>query len=935
MNNILYPKTWIEAVDEAWGAFPARDLLDPFSPEWTATGLEPPDHAEAVTFGLAGRALKYSMSVALALPMMGGAGLSRLMIYLNRLRADSLTGALRTPWLNPGNIESNPDIILIARPQATLRELSRIHAQGVRAKVLQGGYSRENKLCLNMNTLVVNAASDFVEMVELIRNEARPWVFVVDGTRGGTEHAAQIDIALMQSFPGVPRLVLLSAGDEVGIKQIRDVHSGTSFWVMRNADRLALQHSTPTVPRVGVTRLVDGAADSALDSLAREFFALRSEQEKSPDFALRERLMLVGKVFRALNELSVPLHYLERVLLDSTRPGLFQINSLERLLEIAAEGSTRFGDTEGRSQQLIRHLRAYHQVLMDDALTGKAQWLRNRVRERVTSGCRTLVLCGTAHEAKAIEQWMDDVIGDGWELHVEVSAMDGVRAFRRQHDAIQDVLVTGMLWPSRQHWLAQPCSAVLLSTYRYEFAQTERVLGHWWNHHGAASQLDGDKLRFLLLEDRQAPYLDQETVPGVPAIGVTDGTEAGEYPLKTVAMKVEVNSFDDTWLDLLLAEPPSQTANRESLGKSAVDMMLIHISEEDRPLVWPANRSVLALDATGLIPLRPQFLQPGTVIILLKNHEERLATQEQLFDMVAEEDGMQQILRMANTWRRLVDQINEKYPNNKVRLQDELRIDGVDVGTAAIATWLRHRVWGPQNLRAIYTFARLAGHKSPESTCRKVGNAISAVRGVLRRLGADLNKAICLRESGATVLTIGRVTFAGEAFDQMIQKVTVTSVEQSGTSVERRIPEFNLQRLAAEVMQRHPERVLFTPHALRSLCECSYADIEQVKTCLSLMVTLIYDAYLAQGFMPTDLQQLKRAGIEFKPNSPEVPDKGYWDQQKYKCHPVDVNHHFRLGSDLDANLDMLICFQWDKDDQLLVIHYAGGSSKSLNQKALN
>ncbi len=162
-------------------------------------------------------------------------------------------------------------------------------------------------------------------------------------------------------------------------------------------------------------------------------------------------------------------------------------------------------------------------------------------------------------------------------------------------------------------------------------------------------------------------------------------------------------------------------------------------------------------------------------------------------------------------------------------------------------------------------------------------------------VGADLNKAICLRESGATLITIGRVTFAGEAFDQMIQKVTVTSVEQSGTSVERRIPEFNLQRLAAEVMQRHPERVLFTPQALRSFCECSYADIEQVKTCLSLMVTLIYDAYLAQGSMLTDLQQLKRAGIEFKPNSPEVPDKDYWDQQKYECLPVDAEPSLPSG----------------------------------------
>lgn len=923
MGTFLYPGTWVEAVDQSWGAFPARDLLEASSPEWASIRLAPPERAEAATLGLAGRALKYGMSVAVALPMMGGAGLTRIMIYLNRLRADALTGALRTPWLNPSNLDSNPDIILISRPQAVLRELSRIQAQGVRAKVLRSGYSRDRKQTLNLDTLIVNASSGLVEMADLIHIEAKPWVFVIDGTPGGTEHAAQIDAALMQSFPEIPRLVLMSSGDETRLKQLRDAKSGSHLWVMRNADRLALQPGALTVPEITITRLADTHANTSLESIAREFFSLRIAQEKNPDPVLRKRLQLIGKVFRGLNELSVPLHYLERVLVDATRPGLYQVNSLERWLEIATADSTRFGDTEGRSQQLIRQLQAYHKALMEDAIPAKAGWLKNRVKERIAKGIRTLVLCGTVHEAKAIEQWLDDEVGDNWETHVEISAMDGIRAFRRQRDTIQDILITGMLWPSRQHWLAQPSREVLLTAYPFESAQVEKNLGRWWNTHGAASKHDGDKLRFMLLEIDGPPLLDQETVPAATEISVTDGTEVGEYPHKPNPVKIDVPNIDDTWLDLLLAEPPTQAACKDSPASFTPDMVQIHIEEEEQPLIWPANRPVLILDATGFTPIRPQFLNAGAVLILMKNHEDRLATQEQLFDMIAEEEGMQQILRVANIWDRLVDQINEKYSDQKNLLKVELKSDGVDVEPQTIATWLRHRVWGPQNLRAIYTFARLTGHKNPEATCQKVGNAISTVRVIHRRLGADLNKAICSRAAGATQIVIGRLTVDGETFDQMIQKVTVTAVERPTTPAEREKLDVTLLGTVDEVMQRHPGRLLFTIPAQKALRDSNYLDIAKFRACLELMATALYDAYSVGGTLPSALQQFTQAGIEFKPKMSEVTMGRYFDDRKYKNRLADMNRHFCLGTARDTKWTLRIHFEWDKEDQILVIHHAG------------
>ncbi|MNG11969.1 hypothetical protein D3C84_955460 [compost metagenome] len=124
-------------------------------------------------------------------------------------------------------------------------------------------------------------------------------------------------------------------------------------------------------------------------------------------------------------------------------------------------------------------------------------------------------------------------------------------------------------------------------------------------------------------------------------------------------------------------------------------------------------------------------------------------------------------------------------------------------------------------------------------------------------------------------------------------------------------------------MQRHPGRLLLTIPAQKSMRESNYVDIDKFKACLELMATALYDAYSVGGTLPAALQQFTQAGIEFKPKMSEVTIGRYFDDRKYKNRLADMNRHFCLGTSRDTKWALRIHFEWDKEDQLLVIHHAG------------
>ncbi|MBP0941004.1 hypothetical protein V2K16_14450 [Pseudomonas alliivorans] len=907
---------WVHALESAWGAVPASELLEPTAELWTEINLPSPDIAECVSFGTAGRALKYGQSMAIALPVMGSEGLTRLMVYLHRIRLDSLQGGIRSPWLNPENMERCPDIVFISRPRAGLNDISRVAA--LRARVLKATDLKRNHKSASQ-TLVVDGSMGVMELVDTISKGSRPFVLVVDGTRGGNDNFDIVDSALEESFPLVPRITLLSLGDSESLDKMRLNGSRSHLWVMRLGDKAILNQSVASAPPFHLAVIQDGRANTELAQFADRFFALRRELHKK-DFVLKERLAIIGKVFRALNELSMPLHHLERALIAATRPGLYPIRCLERWLEVALNGSSLYGESDVASRNLITELGQLRQLLMQ-SIAGKAGWLLQQLRDNREKRLTTLVLCGSSHEVTALDTWLDSELEEGWSETIQIGAMDGVRAYRRFSGSVDEVIITGLIWPNRQHWLATPCRRLVIPAYDYEQPYIQRMLQLWWLKHGAESLPDGDKLTQWQLEWTDRRCDDGATQPQSLTVEPVYYPDCSQYPTRTRHASVPLNLEYDDWLDLLVEQPDEPSTSASAGEVLAPELIWITTEGADADLPWEISRPVLVLRDDEVHPTLPEDLVEGDQIILLKHSDERIATQETLFDMVAVSEGIQQILRTANRWKTMVDSVSARLTVNQVQVH--LRQQGVTVGNATVANWFRHKVYGPRDRQAVTVFAKLHGAKQPEKTSLYVANAIEQLRVAHQIVGKQLRKAILERGKGATTVEIGLLTLDARAFDDMIEIAKVVSIRIPAAKIVSSKEE-GLLDIASRITGAHPGRIRLTTPAVKSMRDSVYRDLNKFDTCLSLMATKLYEHYSDKtGRLHEVLEHFKLESIDFEPKMSPVAMGMFADDRRYKGKPANMNRHFCLGNARDPARTLRIHFDWDAEERLLVIHHAG------------
>jgi hypothetical protein len=90
------------------------------------------------------------------------------------------------------------------------------------------------------------------------------------------------------------------------------------------------------------------------------------------------------------------------------------------------------------------------------------------------------------------------------------------------------------------------------------------------------------------------------------------------------------------------------------------------------------------------------------------------------------------------------------------------------------------------------------------------------------------------------------------------------------------------------------------------------------------MATDLYDSYKSKTTrMQPILDAFQSDLITFAQGMSDVTMGKYGPNLKYKNRAADLNRHFRLGTARDKTRTMRIHFEWDADDNRLVIHHAG------------
>lgn len=937
MHVVLSPESmsgapvlhWDVAVTSGWAAVPAQDLLAHTTQAWSGYGMQPMSRAEAVSFAVYGRLLKYGQSMTMMLPHPGTDTLIRLLAYLHRLRFDALDGGIRSPWLQPTNVASRPDLIVWTRPVAR-------HAQFARAKELHACILRaQGKLISSdksrLRTVLLDGTSnDLLTAFAAVEKQTAPFVFVIDATPAGVGDAAGQLMGLLQEyFPLIPRLVLAALGDSPTVDSLTSGNMAGHLWRMRLSDVRQINGGKPQVPRIELGLVTDAVASTHLALVADKMRALASACEKEGNPVRQQLLLPMQKVFRALRALTVPLEVLEDALIQAVRPGPFPVLPLKSWLERARTAELRYGETGAAAKTADAALGAAYGVFTG-ATSGKAQGVLDHVRKALAAKSRIAVLVGSPMECATLEKWLEQECDFDEKKWVYVLPMDGVKATSRALPMFDHVILAGTLWPSRLHWLSVPCQNITILSYPFEVDSIRRQLGKWWEQCGRLSLPAGDKLHLWQLDWPAAGYCrDLETVPEANS-PIVDASWAypGSYKRTTKAVDIPMPDRHADWLDALMAEPDMDTAIAYGATPSEVGVVWIRLVGQTHLVCWSQHHQVLVLRGDDIELALPDDLAPGDEILLLPHGDERIATQAALFQLFrGESEGLEQTAKFAEKWQSMVDGVFKKL-GTSAAIRTRLKAGGVQISEQAIGNWGRHKVLGPDNPKVIEIFAQLTGNPSPAKHAAKINNAIVSIRTEHRAIGRDLRRALLERAKGADQVKIGAVLLDSAMLDSLIEVRHVEEVLVPPLAA--RAENVGLLTMAAAVQGEYPDRLVFTAAAQRSMKECPFLDLAKFRLCIELIASRLWPMY-NQGTerMHELLPAFEAEQITFASGTAATTQGKFKEYDRtYKGRTVDMGKHFCLGKAWNPRLTMRIHFHWEAADHQIVIHHAGEHLKT-------
>lgn len=920
---------WDDAVTCGWAAVPAEDLLAQTTQAWNGYGLPPMSRAEAVSFAVYGRLLKYGQSMTMVLPYPSTDTLIRLLAYLHRLRFDALDGGIRSPWLQSANVAAKPDLVVWTRPVAR-------HAQFARAKELHACILRPHGKLISsdksrLRTVLLDGTSnDLLTAFTAVENLTAPFVFVIDATPAGVgDTAGQLMGLLREYFPLIPRLVIAALGDSPTVDKLTYGNADAHLWRMRLSDARRLVGGNAQTTRIELGIVTDAVASSHLALVADKMRALASACEKEGNAVRQQLLSPMHKVFRSLRALTVPLEMLEDALIQAVRPGSFPVLPLKSWLERARGADLRYGETGAAAKTADAALVAAYGIFTG-ATSGKAQAVLAHIRKALVARSRVAVLVGSPMECATLEKWLEQECDFDEKQWVYVLAMDGIKATTRALPMFHHVILAGTLWPSRLHWLSVPCQHITVLSYPFEVDAIRRQLGKWWEQCGRLSLPGGDKLRLWQLDWPAAGHCrDMETVPEVnsPIVDV-NCPFPGSYKRTTKVVEIPMLDRHADWLDALMAEPDMETAAAEGATAGGVGIVWIRLVGQTQLVCWSQHQQVLVLRGEDIELALPGDLSPGDEILLLPHGDERIATQAALFQLFrGESDGLERTAKFAEKWQSMVDGVFKKL-GTAAAIRTCLKAAGVQISDQAIGNWGRHKVLGPDNPKVIEVFAQLTGHSSPVKHASKINNAIVSIRTEHRAIGRDLRRALVARAKGVDEVKIGGIQLDLAMLDSMIEVRHVEAVLVPPLAV--RTENAGLPTVVVEVQGEYPDRLVFTKAAQRSMKECPFLDLAKFRLCIELMASRLWAMY-DQGAerMHELLPDFEAEQITFAGGT-AVTTQGKFKEydRTYKGRTVDIGKHFCLGKAWNPKLTMRIHFHWEATDRQIVIHHAGEHLKT-------
>lgn len=126
------------------------------------------------------------------------------------------------------------------------------------------------------------------------------------------------------------------------------------------------------------------------------------------------------------------------------------------------------------------------------------------------------------------------------------------------------------------------------------------------------------------------------------------------------------------------------------------------------------------------------------------------------------------------------------------------------------------------------------------------------------------------------------------------------------------------------ILKRWGQRLFLTSPGVNSLLESSYMDIKKLIKVFDVLAYEFYANYKYDAGLDSAISELKLMNSSFKPKlSASSKSNNTVFNTNYKGRKADFDRHICLGNSKNKERCFRLHFEWDEEDDLIVIHHAG------------
>lgn len=126
------------------------------------------------------------------------------------------------------------------------------------------------------------------------------------------------------------------------------------------------------------------------------------------------------------------------------------------------------------------------------------------------------------------------------------------------------------------------------------------------------------------------------------------------------------------------------------------------------------------------------------------------------------------------------------------------------------------------------------------------------------------------------------------------------------------------------VQQRWADKIELTSHGEKSLLDSGFKDIKLIVAAFDLLAIEYHQTYANKLRIDDAIAATEAIGIEFKPSMSDTTMGNHpIYQRQYNNRPADFSRHLCMGTSRRPEHCMRIHFEWDEEQNKIVIHHAG------------